>query len=210
MDPGQNPSAEQGQGEPLPVHGRTGAHPTPTTTTTPSWGPRAGPGADVGAGAGPGGGEAVDADVAPTGPTGPTGPAGEARAAYLDGLSPNQEAALLALLTEPTVLKAAERSGVGARTIYKWLERDPRFAAAYRSARREAFVHAMTITQRYAPMAIQALARIMVDPAAPASARVSAATAVLNFARQSIEIDDLAERVRALEAARSDSPALAA
>lgn len=120
---------------------------------------------------------------------------------YLDGLSQNQEAALLALLSEPTVTKAGEKSGVHARTIYKWLEKDQRFINAYRLARRQAFQQAMAMTHRYAPMAIQALAKIMTDTASPASARVAAATAILNFARQSIELDDLAERVRALEQA---------
>lgn len=64
----------------------------------------------------------------------------------------------------------------------------------------------MAMTHRYAPMAIQALAKIMTDTASPASARVSAATAVLNFARQSIELDDLAERVRALEQSAAPTP----
>ncbi|GJQ29726.1 MAG: hypothetical protein HBSAPP03_16100 [Phycisphaerae bacterium] len=130
----------------------------------------------------------------------------EDRAPYLEGLTANQEAALLALMSEPTVLKAAEKAGVASRTIYKWLESDERFARAYRAARRQTFVHAMTMTQRYAPMAIQALAKIMTDSAAPASARVSAANGILNFARDSIELDDLAERVKALEQAANPTP----
>lgn len=125
---------------------------------------------------------------------------------YLDGLSQNQEAALLALLSEPTVTKAGEKSGVHARTIYKWLENNQPFINAYRAARRQAFQQAMAMTHRYAPMAIQALAKIMTDASSPASARVSAATAVLNFARQSIELDDLAERVRALEQSAAPTP----
>ncbi|CAG1010296.1 hypothetical protein PHYC_03826 [Phycisphaerales bacterium] len=130
----------------------------------------------------------------------------EDRAPYLEGLTANQEAGLLALLSEPTVLKAAEKAGVTSRTIYSWLNNDERFAKAYRAARRQFFVHAMTLTQRYAPMAIQALAKIMTDPSCPAGARVSAANGILNYSRDSIELDDLAERVKALEQASTPPP----
>ena len=43
------------------------------------------------------------------------------------------------------------------------------------------------------------LLRIMHDPKATSSARVSAATNILKFARESIELDDLAERIDRLE-----------
>ena len=46
------------------------------------------------------------------------------------------------------------------------------------------------------------LARVMADPNAPHTAKVSAATAMLRFGRESIELDDLAARVEALEAER--------
>ena len=72
------------------------------------------------------------------------------------GLSPEQESAITALLNEPTVAKAAATAGVGERTLYRWLG-EPAFASAYRSARREAFTHAVSLTQRYAPVAVQAL-----------------------------------------------------
>jgi len=139
-------------------------------------------------------------------PAGTLGADGE-RAPYLRGMSPKQELAILALLAEPTIAKAAEKADIGSRTLYRWLD-DERFSAAYRAARREAFAHAVSLTQRYAPMAVQALAKIMTDPGAPASSRVSAATAVLSFARESIELDDLAERVKALE--QRAAPALTA
>lgn len=128
------------------------------------------------------------------------------RATYLDGLSAKQEQAIYALLVEPTLAKAAEKVGVNERTLYRWLD-DPKFNAAFRAARRDAFAHAIALTHRYAPMAVQALAKIMTDPSCPASARVSAANGILNFARESIELDDLAERVKALEQAAAPPPA---
>ena len=84
------------------------------------------------------------------------------------------------------------------RTVYRWLE-DQHFAAAYRKARREAFSQAIALTQRYAPLAVNTLAKIMTDPAAPTNAKVTAASTILRFGREGIELDDLAARVEVLE-----------
>lgn len=115
-----------------------------------------------------------------------------------NSLSPDQERTILALLEHPTVKKAAEAAGVGMRTVYNWLE-EPEFSAAYRKARREAFAQAMAMSQKYAPLALQALAKIVHDETKPCSARVSAASAILKFSRESLELDDLAARLAALE-----------
>ena len=90
----------------------------------------------------------------------------------LEGMSPKQEQAIIALLNEPTVKRAAESAKLGERTIYRWL-REPAFRRAYTDARREAFAHAVALTQRYAPLAVQTLAQIMVDQNAPTAARVA-------------------------------------
>jgi hypothetical protein len=115
-----------------------------------------------------------------------------------DNLDPQQEKALLALLSEPTVKRAAEASGVPERTLYRWMD-DAEFGRAYRQARRRAFSQAISLCQRYVPVALQTLARITADESAPHSSRVSAASAVLKFGRDSIELDDLAERIGHLE-----------
>lgn len=109
-----------------------------------------------------------------------------------------QERAILALLNEPTVAKAAAAVGVNESTIYRWL-REPAFTKAYRDARRDAFKHAISLTQKYTPHAVQTLVKVMADPAAGHSAKVSAATALLKFSRESIELDDLAQRIEHLE-----------
>lgn len=119
--------------------------------------------------------------------------------AFPESLTPKQEAAVAALLTEPTVARAAEKCGVGERTLYRWLSEEA-FAAAYRSARREAFAVAIAASQRFAPAAVATLARVMGDPDTPAANRIAAAAQLLRFARESIELDDLAERIERLEA----------
>ncbi len=115
-----------------------------------------------------------------------------------DGITPKQEAAIVALLNEPTVARAAITADVDERTMHRWLA-DPDFARAYRNARRLAFAQAIAVTQRYAPLAVHALGKIMADTKVTAAARVSAATALLKFSRESIELDDLASRVDELE-----------
>lgn len=115
-----------------------------------------------------------------------------------DGLTPKQEAAILALMNETTVTRAAETVGVDARSIYRWLE-DPTFAAAFRRTRREAFAQAMSATQRYAGLAVHALAKVMTDANANPQARVAAASALLKFSRESLELDAIVERIEQLE-----------
>ena len=116
-------------------------------------------------------------------------------------LDPVQEKAIVCLLNEPTVKRAAEAAGVGERTLHRWLT-EPLFSATYRSARRASFAQAISVTQHYAPAAVHTLARIMADPAVPPAPRVAAATALLKFSRDSIELDDLAQRVETLERAQ--------
>ena len=104
----------------------------------------------------------------------------------------------IALLNEQTLSKAAAAAEVGQRTLYRWL-RKPEFSRAYRQARREAFGQAIALTQRYAPLAVNTLAQVMMDDRAPTSSKVAAATTILRFGREGIELDDLAARVEALE-----------
>lgn len=118
----------------------------------------------------------------------------------------HQERAVVALLTESTLQKAAESVGITAHTLNRWLAM-PHFVEAYRKARREAFNQAIALTQRYSALAINTLAKVMLDANAPTSSKVSAAVAVLRFAREGIELEDIADRVTALEAAAKDAAA---
>ncbi len=118
----------------------------------------------------------------------------------VDGLTKRHEQAIVALLNEPTLPLAAKAAGIGRRTLNRWLA-DPVFSRAYRHARREAFSHAVALTQRYAPVAVNVLAKIMADASTPTHARVTAAATLLRFGREGIELDDLAARIESLESA---------
>ncbi len=126
----------------------------------------------------------------------------------VDGLSPKQEETILALLHEPSVSKAAAAVGAGERTVYRWME-EPQFRDAYHRARREGFRQSVGLVLKYVPLAVQTLAQIMVDTTAPHTARVMAASYLLRYGRDSMEMDDLAARMQALENAARDKHIIA-
>ena len=115
-----------------------------------------------------------------------------------DGLTARQGRAVEALLRESSAARAAAVAGVAERTLRRWTG-EPAFRAALSRARREAFGHAVGLTQRYAAAAVEALAAVMQDPASAPSARVTAAAVLLRFGREGLELDDLAGRVERLE-----------
>jgi hypothetical protein len=113
-------------------------------------------------------------------------------------LSRKQEAAIIALLSEPTIEKAAAKAGIAKPTLWRWLQIES-FQTAYREARREAVSQAIGALQRASGEAVEALREIMQDKEAPATARVSAARSILEFAIKGVEIEDILVRLEALE-----------
>ena len=104
-----------------------------------------------------------------------------------------------ALLTEASIEEAAHKAGVGSRSIYRWLREDEAFQAAYNRAKREVVRQAQTRLQQATGKAVAALIAVIDDPLVQASARVSAAKAILEYAIRAVEIDDLEARIQALE-----------
>lgn len=113
-------------------------------------------------------------------------------------LTAKQYNAIAALLSEPTVRKAAEVAKVPERTLYTWLKR-PAFAAEYRAARREAVSQAIARTQQHSSAMVGVLLSIAADSRKPAAARIAAASKALDIAIKSVELEDLAARLDALE-----------
>ena len=117
----------------------------------------------------------------------------------MNELTDKQERAIIALLNQPTITAAADAADIGLRTLHTWLA-EPAFSDAYRTARREATQQAIARLQQVSSDAVQVLADIMNDTSAPKTVRVSAASKVLDTAIKSVELDDLAARIAALEA----------
>ena len=118
-------------------------------------------------------------------------------------LTPKQEQAVAALCTNQSVTQAADSIGMNRATLYRWMDQEV-FNNAYRAARRKTFGHAIAMTQRYSAQAVNQLAKIMMDEENPASSRVQAATTILRFGREGVELDDLAARVEAIERLQED------
>ena len=116
-----------------------------------------------------------------------------------DSRGGRKEKAIAALLSEPTQAAAADRVGVSARTLRRWLSDDEEFRVEYREARRQLVESAVANIQRACTVATKTLQEVMTDPAAPSSARVSAARTVLSLAIEAVERDSLMSRIDELE-----------
>jgi len=121
-------------------------------------------------------------------------------------LTPIQERAIVALLANSTIKRAAKSIGVDETTLWRWLQ-DKDFHAAYRTARRESVSQAMARLQQASSEAVNTLREIVKDKKQPAPARVSAAKAILEFSIKAVEIEDMAERLAQVEAILSQQPA---
>jgi len=111
----------------------------------------------------------------------------------------HEDAAILAMLSEPTIGAAAAKARVSERTLLRWLS-DPPFQARYRAARRQVVEQAIAQLQRGTSEAVAALRRNL-QCGVPA-AEIAAAKAVIDFSVKAVELTDLLERVDALETAQ--------
>jgi DNA-binding MurR/RpiR family transcriptional regulator len=127
-------------------------------------------------------------------------PAAIARA--IEELSPQQEGAIVALLSDPGLTGAAKAAGVGKATLWRWMQK-PAFREAYRRARREAVEQARARLQQASGEAVETLRKVMNDEDAPHASRISAAKTVLVMAMQATSEEEILRRIAALEEARA-------
>jgi hypothetical protein len=117
-----------------------------------------------------------------------------------DKLSAKQHRAISGLLSEPSIRQAAKVADVPEKTLYNWLKRSD-FATAYRTARRDSVQQATARLQYASSAAVSVLCQLMVKETVHASIRLSAAKTILELSIKTLEIDDLAARLEALEKA---------
>jgi AcrR family transcriptional regulator len=97
----------------------------------------------------------------------------------LSELSPVQATVLLALSQGATITKAAQSAGIHRSTVYEWLRKDARFAAALQQSR-EDYVEALRDQlQGLSALALTALESLLEDPKTPPPVRLRAALAIL-------------------------------
>jgi hypothetical protein len=112
-----------------------------------------------------------------------------------------QEEAIAALLSHRSIEEAAKASGVGYKTLLRWMK-EPEFDAAYRAAKRAAFAQAIARLHHFSSAAVSILGKVMMDPATPPSTRVRAADSILDHTAKAIETEDIEGRLAALEASQ--------
>lgn len=115
-----------------------------------------------------------------------------------DKLDTKREVAIAALLSAPSLGAAAAAAGISESTLSRWL-RDTAFSDAFLSAKRDVLAQSTARLVAVSAQAIDCLTAVLVDSSAPASARISAAKAVLDYGYRGCEVDDLAARISAVE-----------
>jgi hypothetical protein len=113
-------------------------------------------------------------------------------------LTRNQSKAIAALLVCPTFSDAAQQTGIGETTLWRWMKNES-FQMEYREAKRRLVDSAISRLSQAASGAVDTLVEIMRDKGGPASSRVSAAKAVLEAAVKAIELESIEQRLTALE-----------
>jgi len=96
------------------------------------------------------------------------------------------------------VLQRTFLVNISTNTLLRWLKL-PEFDAAYRAARRAAVSQTNARFQQATGAAGMTVLKLMVDPNAPAAVKLRAAECVLNHATKAIELEDILERLSALE-----------
>jgi hypothetical protein len=119
-------------------------------------------------------------------------------------LTVKQYNAISELMLKGNVRQAAEAAGVGERTLWRWLK-EPLFIDEYRLARREATNQAIARVQQVSGAAVSELLRLAIKARSEA-VRLGACAKILDLAIKSVELEDIAARLAALEAAYAAKP----
>lgn len=118
-------------------------------------------------------------------------------------MTPKQQKALVALLTQPTKEKAATAAGITSKTLRSYLA-DPEFRAEYRKAFSELVEDATRKVQQTLDPAVAVLQEVMENDSENGQVRVSAARSVLEYGLKMTEQTDILNRLQELEAAMQE------
>jgi len=114
------------------------------------------------------------------------------------------QATVTAVLESDTLTDAAKALGVRYSTLWRRMQATE-FRTAYLEARRQIVGQSIARLQGATGEAVEALRTILTDPDAGDSAKIQAARVVLSHSLQAIELEDLDERLRALEARHAET-----
>ena len=111
-------------------------------------------------------------------------------------MTAKQQKAIEALLSEPSIRKAASAAGLGEKSIRRWL-RLPEFSQAYKEARQRVFADALADLRGATQDAVAALRGAIREETG--ALRIKAATTVLELSIRSAETLELEARLERLE-----------
>ena len=112
--------------------------------------------------------------------------------------SQNKDKAILALLQEPTIEKAAARCGISEVTLWRWQQRND-FQELYQAARLRITDAAIAQIQQASVEAVEVLRDMMKKAYKNPAARVSAAKIILEIAFNATELNRIEDRLTELE-----------
>lgn len=119
-----------------------------------------------------------------------------------DGLTPEQQKALVSLLNSAYMTKASEASGIGSDTLYHWLaDPDHPLTIAYNRARSQAFAHALGTLQLRAANAVETLVAALEPSNGITPQQAKAASEVIHLALRSFETVETVSRIARIERA---------
>ncbi len=112
-----------------------------------------------------------------------------------------REAAILALLTEKSILDAADRCGVSERTLRRWLTNDAEFKAAYDEARRATFSAGIARIQALTAKGVETLEELLEAKKFP-SVRLGAARTIVEIGLHQHDAETIMRKLEEIEAAQ--------
>lgn len=110
-----------------------------------------------------------------------------------------RERAILALLSERTIAKAATKCGVSSKTLHRWMVDDEEFKTELANARRAAFQAGMDRVQGLTAKAIDTLAELM-GRGVPPNVRLGAARTVAELGLHLHNAETILKRLDGIEA----------
>ncbi|MBH0228838.1 hypothetical protein [Halobacillus yeomjeoni] len=113
-------------------------------------------------------------------------------------LNKKQELAVLAILTEPNMEKAAEKAGIAISTLYRWQQLDS-FKERLRLMRHEIISQATTKLRQGMNVAVITLIELAQNTDTQVATRASASRTLLEFGFKAYELENLQERIEELE-----------
>ena len=112
-----------------------------------------------------------------------------------------REQAILALLSEPTIAKAAARCGVAEKTLRRWLTADPAFQAEYEAARHATFQAALSRIPALTVRAVDTFADLL-GTSKPPAVRLGAARTVAEIGMHQYDAETILRKLDDLEASQ--------